>query len=60
MRDFYVHAADIPTLFPSAVLPYLTDRRRDGYLPGYDGKPLLYAGERPENGRHLPRVYGIH
>ena len=40
MRDFYVRAADIPTFFPSAVLPYLTDRRRDGYLPGYDGKPL--------------------
>ena len=34
MRDFYVRAADIPTLFPSAVLPYLTDRRRDGYLAG--------------------------
>lgn len=51
MRDFYVHAADIPTLFPSAVLPYLTDHRRDGYLPGYDGKPLHYAVFTPENAR---------
>ena len=48
MRDLYIPAADIPRQFPAAVLPYLQERRQDGYIRGYDGQGLHYAVFTPE------------
>ncbi len=49
MRDFYIRSSDIPTAFPTTVLPYLQSCRRDGFVAGYDGQKLHYAVFVPEH-----------